>query len=343
MNLQQKEMQQKEMQQKEKGEKDAAKRKKRKTDSREQQTKTTIFNRKKEGLVDFYTFLVEKPFTRNTIDTMFAPEKFNIMIILDQKPEGSNEHQNKSSNEHKYHKKSNNNIFIAILFIIAGLVILGKNVGFIDYFIYRFIISWQMLLVAIGVYSLSRGHNTTGIVLTIIGIFFLLPIIPFIPRFQFFGTRDFWPIVFIIIGIVVLINSKKERKMKDRIHQQYFTDSTEYKTENGFVYSNNSFGSIKQIVLDPLFKGATIVNRFGGTILDLRNTSIQTGETYVYVDCNFGGIEIYVPDNWIIKTEVSNMFSGTEDKRYIRNHQSDSPYILVIRGNASFSGIEIKN
>jgi predicted membrane protein len=265
------------------------------------------------------------------------------MIILDQKPDSSNENQNQSSNEHPYHKTSNSNIFLALIFIIAGIVILGKNVGFIDYFIYRFIISWQMLLVAIGVYSLSKGHHTTGVVLTIIGVLFLLPLMPFLPRFHFFGARDFWPILFIVIGIIVLVNSKKEKKMKEKIHQQYFTDSTQYKTENGFVYSNNSFGSIKQIVLDPVFKGANIINKFGGTVLDLRNTSIPVGETVVYVDSNFGGIEIYVPDNWIVRTEVNNMFSGTEDKRYIRNNQSDSPYILVIRGSASFSGIEIKN
>lgn len=43
------------------------------------------------------------------------------------------------------------------------------------------------------------------------------------------------------------------------------------------------------MVLDEVFKGATIRNTFGGTVLDLRRTNISEGETYIEVECNFGG------------------------------------------------------
>ena len=43
-------------------------------------------------------------------------------------------------------------------------------------------------------------------------------------------------------------------------------------SEDGFIVSDNTFGSVQQIVLDPVFRGARLRNAFGGTVLDLRRS-----------------------------------------------------------------------
>jgi hypothetical protein len=74
----------------------------------------------------------------------------------------------------------------------------------------------------------------------------------------------------------------------------------------------------------------------------LRRTQIEPGDTFIDVENTFGGIEIYVKEGWTVKNELSSVFSGTEDKRYGCPGDADSNYRLIIRGSATFSGVEIK-
>ena len=231
-------------------------------------------------------------------------------------------------------------IGIAAIFIFAGIFILGRNLGWIEHSLYRIVISWQMLLIVLGIFSLIKRQTTGGLILIGVGGFFLLP---HLFSTEYYSVRTFWPLVFVLIGVILLVRPRRawnchEGRNWSKHHQEGTVNN-----ENGFVTSNNSFGSVKQIVLDPVFKGAIITNRFGGTVLDLRHTTIEPGETYIDVDCAFGGIEIFVPHNWTVKTSVNSVFSGTEDKRFRGADLSDTTYKLIIRGNASFSGIEIKS
>ena len=101
------------------------------------------------------------------------------------------------------------------------------------------------------------------------------------------------------------------------------------------------FSGVKQVVLDELFRGASIRNSFGGTELDLRRTDIPLGETYIDIECNFGGVEIYVPLDWKIELQANAFLGSCEDKR-IPGINIDQSRVLVIRGNVSFGSIEIK-
>ncbi|MDP3452973.1 MAG: DUF5668 domain-containing protein [Bacteroidales bacterium] len=231
-------------------------------------------------------------------------------------------------------------IGIAAIFIFAGIFILGRNLGWIEHSVYRIVISWQMLLIVIGLFSLIKRQTTTGLILMGVGGFFLLP---HLFTTNYYSVRTFWPLVFVLIGVILLVRPKNAWGCSDRHRRYRPTQQGAVNNENGFVTSNNSFGSVRQLVLDPVFKGAVLTNRFGGTVLDLRHTTIEPGETFIDVDCAFGGIEIYVPHNWTVKTSVNSVFSGTEDKRYRGTDLSDMTYKLIIRGNASFSGIEIKS
>lgn len=228
---------------------------------------------------------------------------------------------------------------IAALFIIAGVIILGRNLGFIDHFVYRIFISWQMLLIAIGTFSLIKRQTTGGLILISVGFFFL---IPRLVNSGHFVIGTYWPLVFVLIGVVLLLRlGKKDRSHCCGVNRP--EQSSAYNSDNGFVTSHNTFGSVRQIVLDPVFKGAYLSNRFGGTVLDLRNTTLEPGETFIDIDCAFGGIEIYVPYNWTVKNQINPMFSGVEDKRYKTNQPTDSSYVLTVKGSLSFGGVEIKS
>ncbi len=227
----------------------------------------------------------------------------------------------------------------AVILIAAGAILLGYNLGFIDRYIYRILISWQMLLIVLGFTSLIKGQTSWGLVLFGIGVIFL------IPRFtgpMYDTFRTYWPLAFIAAGVVIIIkamvpSSKRKQYKTGQQHHSYSK-----KTEDGYVDITNHFGSITQMVLDPVFKGGKINNRFGETILDLRRTNLAPGDTFLDIQNMFGGVEIYVKESWKVKNEINPVLSGVDDKRYNVYQGEESVSTLVIRGTATFSGIEIK-
>ena len=153
------------------------------------------------------------------------------------------------------------------------------------------------------------------------------------------------PILFIIIGISII--SKIIAKPK-RISSEQNAETNDRMRENGFtnrLFSSKNviFGASKNIVIAPIFKGTDINTIFGGAVLDLRKTDIEEGETSIEVNVVFGGVEIYVPSNWEVIINTSNVIGATEDKRFYTDEKAFSNKKLIIKGSCVFGGIEIKN
>lgn len=231
-----------------------------------------------------------------------------------------------------------NIVVIAAIFITAGLLILGRNLGFVNQEILRIFISWQMLLIALGLVSLSKRQSSGGIILIGIGTFFLIPHIIGAGH-EWLAT--YWPLVFVLVGILILFRLIWPGRCHYR--RERFSRETTYTSEKGYVNSANTFGSVKQIVLDPVFKGAKISNTFGGTILDLRHTVLEAEQTFIDVECTFGGVEIFVPSNWHVEIKTQNMAGGTDDKRYRTRENTDNDHRLILRGSVTFGALEIKS
>ncbi|MCD8262557.1 MAG: cell wall-active antibiotics response protein [Bacteroides sp.] len=105
---------------------------------------------------------------------------------------------------------------------------------------------------------------------------------------------------------------------------------------------------MEHIVLDPAFRGAQIRNNFGATLLDLRHTTLNPGKTYMDVECNFGGIELYVPSEWNLSVKADTNLAGYTDKRLINRSReymasATDEKELIICGKLTLSGMEIKN
>ncbi|MDR2083913.1 MAG: cell wall-active antibiotics response protein [Bacteroidales bacterium] len=227
-------------------------------------------------------------------------------------------------------------IMFALLCIAIGVIFLGRNVGFISPYLFTILISWQMLIVIVGIFFLSYKHYFSGILVVSCGAYFMLPLIT--------GSQDdwasMWPILLMIIGIIIIFRIIFPKRT---IPYSQHNMKTDYKTEDGFVLSNNQFGSTQHIVMDEIFKGAEINNKFGATVLDLRRTSFLPGNTYIDINSSFGGIEIYVPNDCLILTEISTSIGGVSDERLnpIINVNEDCK--LIIRGRLSASGVVIKS
>jgi hypothetical protein len=52
---------------------------------------------------------------------------------------------------------------------------------------------------------------------------------------------------------------------------------------------------------------------------------------------------LIIPPHWDVRTEVSNIAAGLEDKRMFREGGVDTNKVLILKGTLLFSGLEIKS
>jgi predicted membrane protein len=261
------------------------------------------------------------------------------MEIIDNKKNDAQHRACRSSRRHC------GTYLLAGVFIILGLLFLGRNLGFIDTRLFRIFVSWQMLMVVIGLHLIiSHKHNFSGTILIAIGAILLAP--------KILGDNAcsygvYWPVIFILIGVLILLNSRRIFRPRCKRRGYYYNKDRHFNgsadcSKDGFLNSVTTFGSIKHIILDPVFKGGVVKNSFASTIIDFNHTTLDAEEVYLDVEIALGELEIYAPANWSIVCEVKPTFGGYEDKRYRKDADNiDYKHKLIIRGIISFGGITI--
>ena len=90
----------------------------------------------------------------------------------------------------------------------------------------------------------------------------------------------------------------------------------------------------------------TTVATFGGTELDFREAILTSETTVVNIGCAFGGVEIIVPDHYLVDVDVLPIFGGTEvtgtrGRNLPATGAGQAPKI-VVRGFVAFGGVEVK-
>lgn len=235
--------------------------------------------------------------------------------------------------QHDSWQRRFNSALFAILVIVVGFFFLGRNLNFISDYIFHLFISWQMLLIVLGVSSLIKRNFSSAIALLTVGAFFLLPKITGIEG-GLFG--QFWPVLIIVAGVALLF------KKHNRYNASFKHTRIDSNTKDGYVSSDVSFGNSQHIVLDPVFKGANLDIAFGNIILDLRRTTLEGEQTVIDLNCSFGSVELFIPSTWNVQMEVDAAMSGTKDKR-LQTIDMDYHHKLIVRGDLSFGNLEIKN
>ena len=90
----------------------------------------------------------------------------------------------------------------------------------------------------------------------------------------------------------------------------------------------------------PAFRRADLFAFMGGCEIDLRKAAIN-GEAIIDLFCMWGGIEIRVPEDWTVVSQIVPLMGGVDDKT--RPPQTASAHRLTLRGMALMGGVEIKN
>ena len=230
--------------------------------------------------------------------------------------------------------QSNKRVYFGLFLIGIGLIWIFERLDIIPPFVDDILISWQMLLIAIGLFVVIGGNRTTGLVLILIGGVFLLPEVIQIP---YELRRMVWPLLLVGVGVILLLrhlgSSHEERIIEGKSKSiDYFDDFIVFGGREIFVTSTNLLGG----------KTTSI---FGGTEYDMRRTVLSQNGAVVDCLCLFGGCTFKVPPEWTVKNEMNTIFGGFADKRGSAFHNDsavDPSKILVLKGFTAFGGVEVK-
>jgi predicted membrane protein len=275
-------------------------------------------------------------------------------------------------------KKSNNDGNIAFGFIILGIgvILLLKKIGI---FIPGWILTWPMILIVIGVFSVIKHEFKSffGFLMLFLGTYFLMR-----NEFGFdFGIGQYvWPLGLIALGAYLILHKRRENQVLDEIKHNWEKKFNSPKTSGAGYYSSTVedakivddakafqssdegsgftrttgtsfadqlnidaiFSGVNRRLMTKNFQGGKITAAFGGADIDLTQTDF-TGVVTIQVDVIFGGVKLIVPPHWDIRTEMSNIAAGLEDKRFFRDGGVDPSKVVVLKGTVLFGGLEIKS
>jgi predicted membrane protein len=231
-----------------------------------------------------------------------------------------------------------NNMLTGVFILIIGIAALLKATltDFPDW-----LFSWQMLLIAFGMF-IGLRHNFRGpswLILILIGGIFLINEI--YPEISF--RRYMWPVAIIVVGLFIILRPRRgwkfnPNKKTEGASDSFFTEDIDYSKDDFVEYVQ--FCGAKKSSFQKFQAGP--VNIFGGTELDLSQADF-TGTSVIELTTIFGGTKLLVPSNWAVKSEAVTIFGGIEDKRRMQTITEATDKTLYIRGTVIFGGIEIKS
>ncbi|NVJ86362.1 MAG: hypothetical protein HWE15_08660 [Algoriphagus sp.] len=275
------------------------------------------------------------------------------------------------ANYSKPNNSSDGGLIFGVIILGLGVLLLLRKLGI---FFPDWLLSWPMILIAIGlVVSVKHQFRSLfGGIMLFIGVYFL-----FDREFDLnFGIeRYILPIGLIILGIYLITQKQKEKRIMDNIQDQIrnksfkssdsagsrgdSSDSSQGANSaetsqkppisgvSGTSFSDRInidavFSGVNKRVLSKNFQGGKLTAAFGGVDLDLTQADFS-GLINLQVDVIFGGMKIIVPPHWDVRVEVTNVAAGVEDKRIYRQSEVDADKVLVLRGTVFFGGLEIKS
>ncbi|MDR3132961.1 MAG: cell wall-active antibiotics response protein [Prevotellaceae bacterium] len=238
---------------------------------------------------------------------------------------------------------------LALLIIVAGVLLLLFNAGYLPVVYKPVIFSWQMVLVAIGLVSVfSRPKRIPGVFLILLGFLLLLPKLNIDGLTCLKGNG--WAIGLIVGGLLLLFRVFGPRRRCCRMerHRRYFhrhfsTGPSSKIPEDGEGYmANYVFSGGKEKITSQNFKGGDINCVFGAAEIDFMDTQLAEGESTLTVSAVFGGVTLYIPAHWKVELRQDAILGRMEDKRAHPTFDVNENRTLIIKASMVFGGGEIK-
>ncbi len=238
-------------------------------------------------------------------------------------------------------KNIGNRFWVGVSILVFGCLLLLDRMEMLDF--PRWLFSWKVLLIGIGlVIGINKKFEGIGwLVLILVGLFFLLDDIP---GFPFDFDEYAIPIGIMIVGLFMVSRAIWGSGSRVTRKTTWGGQQGEVGQVNGEDYFNITtiFGGNKRRIFSKKFRGGEATCIFGGADIDLSQADIE-GTVVIDLVQLFGGAKLIIPSNWELKSDMTVILGGVDDKRTVHPQAVSSDKKLVLTGVVMFGGIEIKS
>jgi predicted membrane protein len=226
-------------------------------------------------------------------------------------------------------------LVLGLLIIVVGVLFTLDNLYILP--IGNILRFWPLALMAIGLAKFFDSDHPAGFIAA--ALFFGIGSILLLQNLNVFHVRlwSLWPIILVVIGGGMLWQAMT----RDR-------DTTGNSDTHISVIA--LLGGVQRTFRQPEFRGGDLTAIMGGCEIDLRDTSILEAEAVLEVFVMWGGIEVRIPDDWVVEMHGLPLLGGFGDSTRTR-HLGDATRSttgalrkrLIIKGLVIMGGVEIKN
>ena len=218
-------------------------------------------------------------------------------------------------------------LILGVVVVWLGLLFTLDNLGVLDSGpILRF---WPVVVIVIGLTKLigvnNRPQMIAGGLFTVVGLWILLGNLDVLHV----SVWDLWPMFFVIAGASLVVGAFRRQRESGTS-----AEASDY--ANAFVM----MGGVGHKLISTQFRGGEATAVMGGVELDLRNARAATPTVVIHVMAWWGGIEIRVPKDWQVQSEVLPIMAGYEDTT---KNEGEVRTQLVVKGLVVMGGVEVKN
>lgn len=217
-------------------------------------------------------------------------------------------------------------ILWGIVFIAFGLILGLKSLDIIKVNI--FFDGWWTLFIIIpcfiGLFDFNKEGKTGNLLGILIGLLLLLAAQDVID-FDIIWKLAM-PMVIIVVGLLMIFKGNDKYNIKEKYSKSKSKENISATFAEQIINKDGE-------KIDSLNLNST----FGSIVLDLKKAIINE-ECVIRVNAIFGGVEIHVPEDVLVKVNATPIFGGVDNK----HKDGCKEKIIYVDAFCLFGGIEIK-
>jgi hypothetical protein len=223
-------------------------------------------------------------------------------------------------------------LVLGILALVAGVLLLAGNLGFAP--ARHLLRYWPAALVAIGALKLVRSRSMGGAIGGAIwlgaGAWLLLNRLGLLHVSLWQAAATYWPALLVLLGLTMVRQTLARRNEGERA-----VDRRDELHVVAILGGNKGSNGSHE------FRGGELTAILGGVNLDLTQARLANGLAVLNVFTMWGGLELRLPEGWIVDNQMVVALGGYEDRT--RPVGSPDAPRLVLRGTTVMGGIEVRN
>jgi len=246
--------------------------------------------------------------------------------------------------------RSNGRLWFGLIVLTVGVLFTLDNLGLLD--AGEYLRWWPVLIIVGGAARILRSRNPSGwiggLIVVFIGVLLLDNMTNIIPGRMW----QFWPVLLVLFGASMVVRAWQGPGGTGSVD--------EADRFSAFAFMSG----VERKITSQNFRGGDATAIMGGCEIDLRPARISEGPAVIDVFAFWGGIELFVPSDWVVRNEAVPIMGGIVDSRKSAAAEggnivagiqigsvargdattgTDPNRVLIIRGGALMGGIEIKN